>query len=53
MKLNVGTLLACIAGIVMYRLLGQELTHLRGLVESMVLADLFSRVVTKERIDDR
>jgi hypothetical protein len=53
MKLNVVTVLACIAGMVMYLLLGPQLTHLRGLMESMVLAELFSRIVTMEKRDDR
>jgi hypothetical protein len=53
MKLNVVAILACIAGIVMYRLLGSQLMHLRGLVESMVLAELISRIVTTEKKDGR
>lgn len=49
MKLNFVTLTACIAGIVMYHWLGPQLTHLKGLIESMVLAELFSRVVIMEK----
>jgi hypothetical protein len=49
MKLNVETLLACIGGIVMYHLFGAQLMHLRGLVDSLVLAELFSRVVAIDK----
>jgi hypothetical protein len=53
MKLNVVAVLACIAGIVMYQLLGAQLMHLRGLTECMVLAELISRVVTMKKSDGR
>jgi hypothetical protein len=45
MKLNLVPIIACIAGMALYHYLGPELMHLRGLIESMVLAELFSRMI--------
>jgi hypothetical protein len=52
MNLNRDVVLALVAGLALYQLLGPQMEHLRGLVESMVLAELISRVVKRDSPTD-
>ena len=47
MKLNLVEILALAAGFALYQVCGPEIQHLRGLIDTLVLVELISRVVRK------
>ena len=51
MKLNPVVILALVAGVALYLLFGLRIEHLRGLIESLVLAELISRALDCKRRD--